>query len=316
MKFDENHLAQLAAVVEAGGVTEGANLLGMTQSAVSRTLSRLEKRLGENLFLTGRRPLIPTLIGRQLAAHGKVILDASRKASETAVSFRAGSSGTVRIGGVPFFMDAFISRMIGEFQMIEPDIRVDQSYGNLPELHVGLRSGQLDLAVCPMGLIVPGSDINFTEILPGRNVVAGSARHPLLKKKRLTSADVLNYPWVAPLPGSPLLSDLHSILLSIGMREVEIRYSGGSLLSVMNYLQETNALTVLPHSVVFAYRNMGQIKTIPIQIPQPERSLGIMQLDGAPRLPASEKLKRFILLGFEDLKTLILRHENAVVWGG
>ena len=138
----------------------------------------------------------------------------------------------------------------------------------------------------------------------------------LLKKKRLTSADVLNYPWVAPLPGSPLLSDLHSILLSIGMREVEIRYSGGSLLSVMNYLQETNALTVLPHSVVFAYRNMGQIKTIPIQIPQPERSLGIMQLDGAPRLPASEKLKRFILLGFEDLKTLILRHENAVVWGG
>ena len=316
MKFDENHLAQLAAVVESGGVTEGANLLGMTQSAVSRTLSTMEKRLGEKLFLAGRRPLIPTLIGRQLAAHGKVILDASRKASETAVSFQAGSSGTVRIGGVPFFMDAFISRMIGSFQMVEPDIRVDQSYGNLPDLHAGLRSGQLDLAICPMGLIAPGSDIVFTEILPGRNVVAGSARHPLLKKKRLTSADVLHYPWVAPLPGSPLLSDLHSILLSIGMREVEVRYSGGSLLSVMNYLQETNALTVLPHSVVFAYRHMGQIRTIPIKIPQPERSLGVMQLTGAPRLPAAEKLTRFILGGFADLKNLILRHENAVVWGG
>lgn len=316
MKFDEKHLAQLAAVVEAGGVTEGANLLGMTQSAVSRTLSAMEKRLGERLFLPGRRPLIPTLIGRQLAAHGKVILDASRKASETAISFQAGSSGTVRIGGVPFFMDAFISRMIGEFQRTQPDIRVDQSYGNLPELHAGLRAGQLDLAICPMGLVVPGMDIDFTQILSARNVVAGSARHPLLSKKRLTSADVLDYPWIAPLPGSPLLSDLHSILLSIGMREVEIRYSGGSLLSVMNYLQETEALTVLPHSVVFAYRNLGQIKTIPIQIPQPERALGIMELQSAPRLPASEKLKRFILLRFEDLKTLIMRHEKAVVWGG
>lgn len=316
MKFDEKHLAQLAAVVEAGGVTEGANLLGMTQSAVSRTLSAMEKRLGEKLFVSGRRPLIPTLIGRQLAAHGKVILDASRKASETALSFQAGSSGTVRIGGVPFFMDAFISRMIGGFQRIEPDIRVDQSYGNLPDLHAGLRSGQLDLAICPMGLVPPGLDVDFTEILPGRNVVAASARHPLLKKKRLTSADVLNYPWISPLPGSPLLADLHSILLSIGMREVEVRYSGGSLLSVMNYLQETDALTVLPHSVVFAYRTLGQIKTIPIKIPQPDRSLGIMQVKGAPGLPASEKLKRFILSGFEDLKTVILRHENTVVWGG
>ncbi len=316
MKFDEKHLVQLAAVVGAGGVTEGANLLGMTQSAVSRTLSALEKRLGEPLFLAGRRPLIPTLIGRQLAEHGKVILEASRKASETALSFQAGSSGTVRIGGVPFFMDAFISRMIGGFQRIEPDIRVEQSYGNMPDLHAELRSGQLDLAICPTGLVQPGTDISFTEILPGRNVVAASARHPLLKKARLTSADVLKYPWISPLPGSPLLADLHSILLSIGMKEVEVRYSGGSLLSVINYLQETNALTVLPHIVVFAYRSLGQIQTIPIKIPQPERSLGIMQMEGAPQFPASEKLKRFILKEFEELKTLILRHENAVVWGG
>jgi DNA-binding transcriptional LysR family regulator len=316
MKFDEKHLVQLAAVVEAGGVTEGANLLGMTQSAVSRTLSTMEKRLGEALFLPGRRPLIPTLIGRQLAAHGKVILEASRKASETVAGFRAGSSGTVRIGGVPFFMDAFISSMIGRFQNIEPAIRVDQSYGNLPELHAGLRSGQLDLAICPMGLVQTGPGMEFTEILPGRNVIAASTRHPLLKKPRLVSADLMDYPWISPLPGSPLVSDLHSILLSIGMREVEVRYSGGNLLSVMNYLQETHALTVLPHSVVFAYRNLGQIQTVPIKIPQPERALGIMQMAQAPRLPASDKLKRFILAGFEDLKTLILRHENAVVWGG
>lgn len=51
MKIDERHLAQLAAVVQAGGVTEGATLLGLSQPAVSRTLAMLEKRLGEPLFL-------------------------------------------------------------------------------------------------------------------------------------------------------------------------------------------------------------------------------------------------------------------------
>jgi len=315
MKIDEKHLAQLAAVVEAGGVTEGANLLGLSQPAVSRTLSTLEKRLGEPLFLPGRRPLVPTIIGQQLAAHGKVILEAGRKASEAIVGFQEGSAGTVRIGGVPFFMDAFISRMIGQFQMQEPDIRVDQSYGNLPEIQAGLRSGQLDMAVCPLGVVEPGSELHFTEILPGRNVVAARARHPLFKKKAITSNDLLRYPWIAPLPGSPLLADLHSILLSIGMSEVNIRYSGGSLMSVLNYLEETNALTVLPQSVLFAFRQTGQFKTIPMKIPQPKRSLGILRLKDAPSLPASEKLERFIGLAFDDLRAIILRHENAVIWG-
>ncbi|MGB3243541.1 MAG: LysR family transcriptional regulator [Sulfitobacter sp.] len=315
MKIDEKHLAQLAAVVEAGGVTEGANLLGMSQPAVSRTLSTLEKRLGEPLFLPGRRPLVPTIIGQQLAAHGKVIFEAGRKASETVVGFRAGSAGTVRIGGVPFFMDAFISRMIGQFQIREPDIRVDQSYGNLPEIQAGLRSGQLDMAVCPLGVVEPGSELEFTQILPGRNVVAARARHPLFKKQSVTSNDLLRYPWIAPLPGSPLLADLHSILLSIGMSEVNVRYSGGSLLSVLNYLEETDAMTVLPQSILFAFRQTRLFKTIPIKIPQPDRSLGILRLKDAPVLPASDKLVRFIGSAFDDLRAIILRHENAVVWG-
>ncbi len=315
MKIEPKHLAQLAAVVEAGGVTEGANLLGLTQPAVSRTLSALEKRLGERLFLPGRRPLVPTLIGRQLAAHGKVILDAGTKASDTVRNFQAGSAGTVRIGGVPFFMDAFISQMIGQFQVRSPDISVDQSYGNMPELQAGLHSGQLDLAICPLGVVEQGSDLAFTEILPGRNVIAARVRHPLFRKKTITTNDLLRYPWIAPLPGSPLLADLHAILLSIGMSELNIRYSGGSLMSVMNYLGETDAMTVLPQSVLFAFRKEGRFKTLPIKIPQPERSLGILKMKDAPKLPATEQLTKFIIAAFDDLRAIILKHENSVIWG-
>ena len=45
MKLDERHLIQLAAVVQTGSVTEGAELLGMTQPAVSRTLTAARGRL-------------------------------------------------------------------------------------------------------------------------------------------------------------------------------------------------------------------------------------------------------------------------------
>ncbi|MGR3524509.1 MAG: LysR substrate-binding domain-containing protein [Paracoccaceae bacterium] len=179
----------------------------------------------------------------------------------------------------------------------------------------GLLSNQLDLAICPIGIVDAGSGFEFTEILPGRNVVACNTRHPLLKKRRLSPTDLLDYPWIAPLPGSPLLADLHAILLSIGMSEVSIRYSGGSLLSVLNYLEETEALTVLPHSVIFAFRQSGRVTVLPTPIPQPERSLGILRVKTAARLPASEKLSQHIVTRFDDLRALIKRHENTVVWG-
>ena len=315
MKIDERHLAQLAAVVETGGVTEGARLMGLSQPAVSRTLSTLEKRLGEPLFIPGRRPLVPTRLGRQLALQGGVILDAGRKASDAVEGFRRGSTGDLRIGGVPFFMDAIISRMIGQFQVSQPDIRVEQTYGHLEELAAGLRAGQLDFAIAPMGVVDPSSDISFHEILPGRNVVAARATHPLVRKKSITTNDVLSFPWIAPLPGSPLMADLHSILLSIGVTRLNVRYTGGSLASVLNYMEETDSLTVLPQSVLFAYRSGGKYRPVPLKIPQPDRSLGILSLKDAPLQPAAKRLNKFLIGAFDDMRSMILHYENKVIWG-
>jgi DNA-binding transcriptional LysR family regulator len=315
MKLNERHLIQLAAVIDAGGVSEAAALLGMTQPAVSRSLAMLEARVGEPLFLKGRRPLQPTALGRQLGTHGREMLGAARKASDALASWRRGTSGVVRIAGVPFFIDAMISRMIAEFQNLEPDVSVQQGYANLPEVLAGLKADQIDLGIVPLGEGGAAAGFDFTEILPARNVVACRAGHPLLRQRRLRAGDLVAYPWVAPLPGSPLLSDLHTILLAFGLSDLNIRYSGGSLLSVVNYLAETNALTVLPFSVVFALRREGRITVLPLDIPQPHRALGLLRRAGAARGPAADRFAAHIVGAFDELKHLIRRHENAVVWG-
>lgn len=136
-----------------------------------------------------------------------------------------------------------------------------------------------------------------------------------MRRRRLTTKDLIDFPWIAPLPGSPLLADLHAILLSIGMSEINVRYSGGSLLSVFNYLEETDALTVLPHSVVFAHRKDRRVTVLPVDIPQPARTLGILRLADGPRLPSADRLARHITQRFDDLRQLIKRHENSIVWG-
>lgn len=203
MKIDERHLIQLAAVVKTGGVTEGAALLGLAQPAVSRTLSMLEMRLGEPLFIKGRRPLQPTPLCLSLSEQGLVMLAASRKASDLVESFRVGKSGVVRVGGTPFFMDALIAGLCAEFQVTRPDVRIDQTYGYFPDLRAALKADQIDLAICPIDILDEGSGLEFQQILPGRNVIACRVTHPLLLKRRLQPSQLLDYPWVAPPPGSP-----------------------------------------------------------------------------------------------------------------
>ena len=316
MKIDERHLVQLAAVVQCGGVTEGANLLGMTQPAVSRTLGMLERRLGEALFVRGKRPLQPTALGRALAEHGQIMLASSRKAAELVDGFRQGRSGLVRVGGTPFFMDALISGMVAEFQNERPDVRVEQSYGYLPDLRGEINADRIDLAICPIDILDEGSGLEFQEVLPGRNIVACRATHPLLARRRLRPRELLDYPWIAPPPGSPLLADMRSLMLSLGATEIKVRYSGGSLTSAVNYMKATDALTILPHSVVFAFRKEKAITALPLEVPHPERALGLLRRAGAPRAPSVEALSTHIRSSFDRLKHLIKRHEQAVVWGG
>ncbi len=314
MKLNETHLMQLSAVVDAGSVSNGAAALGLSQPAVSRSLMQLEARVGKPLFVKGRRPLQATPLGLQLATHGRHILTESRRATEAVQSLLRGSRGLVRVGGVPFFIDAMISRMIAGFQNMHPDVTFEQSYGNLREVSLALGADQLDLGIVPLGTSGVPEGLDFHPILAARNVVACRVGHPLLRTKRQDLGDLGRYPWIAPLPGSPLLADLFAIRSSVGSAELDIRYSGGSLLSVMNYMVETDALTILPFSVVFAERKQNRITVLPVDIPQPQRHLGILRRADSAGNPAAGLFADFVVQSFGAMQQLILRHENAVVW--
>lgn len=312
MKLDEKHLVQLAAVVEHGSVSKGAVALAMTQPAVSRTLAQLEKRLGEQLFEPGRKPLIPTPLGEALALHGQAIHTAARRASQVLEEFQQGQTGVVRVGGTPYFMDGIISTMIAEYQNCVPNVRVDQTYGYFHELREALSAHRIDLAICPVDILEEESELSFSEILPGRNVIACRSTHPLLGKKPASIEALQSFPWIAPPPGSPLHADLRDTLYALGAREIKIRYSGASLGAVLNYLRGTDGLAVLPHSVVFTYRKRAGISALPNDIQQRNRALGLLRLRDGQSPPAVDNLARHIEKGFDSLRHSIQKHERMV----
>lgn len=316
MKLDPRHLEILAAIVDHGGLTEGAEALGKSQPSVSRSLSLLEARLGAGLFEKGKRPLRPTEICLGLAMEGRKIIEANRNASDLVASFKAGRSGIVRVGGTPIFMDGVISGMIAEFQMSYPDIRIDQSYDYAAGLLRQLETGSLDIAICPMNPQAVPDDYSFTAILPGRNVIACASTHPLAAKSSVKLTDILPYSWIAPPANSPLYEDLRNVLTAMGMRDFKVGFSGGSLTSVINILERSDALTVLPYSVVFMLRRQNTLSALPIKIGHPERNLGLLWKTDATLRPSVRRFRQFIEKEFTTLSATILRHEQNALWRG
>jgi DNA-binding transcriptional LysR family regulator len=230
-------------------------------------------------------------------------------------SYRAGKAGAVRMGGTPIFMDGVIVAMIAGFQMQNPDVRIEQSYGYAGDLSDRVLNGTLDLAICPLRGedMLPG--LQFDGVLPGRNVIACREGHPLAHAHAVTAADLTRFAWIAPPGNSPLYQDLQRVLASIGAESsYRISYSGGSLSAVMEMLAGSDSLTVLPYSVVFMLRRQYRVGALSIRIEHPDRRLGVLSAKGGTPSPAAKRLKGFLLTQFETLAATIQHRERQAVW--
>lgn len=148
MRLDTESLRALKLVVEVGGVTEAAERLCLSQSAVSWKLRRLEERVGRPLLNRDGRALRPTNHGRELIGFADRILSAH----DAAVERLRGSAltGTVRLAATDDFAVGRLAALAGRFRDAHPgvhlQIRVDASLA-VADL---VEAGEVDLAVMPV----------------------------------------------------------------------------------------------------------------------------------------------------------------------
>ncbi|WP_454908353.1 LysR family transcriptional regulator [Variovorax gossypii] len=102
-----SNVSVLAAVVEGGSFANAATALGLTPSGVSRSIARLEARIGVRLFDRTTRSLNLTDEGRLLYANINPLV----LGIEDAVTIASGASGAVR-GRLRVNTDAFTSRLL------------------------------------------------------------------------------------------------------------------------------------------------------------------------------------------------------------
>ncbi|NEH99591.1 LysR family transcriptional regulator [Rhizobium leguminosarum] len=177
------------AIARRGTFRAAAIDLGMSTTALSHTIGRLEAGLGVRLFNRTTRSVSLTDAGRLFVQQVGPTLQDLHAALDLVRSHRETPSGTIRINAAPFAARAIISPLVLEFLRRYPDMNVDiVTEGKMVDI---VKEG-FDLGVRVEGL-VPTDMIAVSLGRPQRHAVVGSPEYFKKHGRPMVPPDLLNH---------------------------------------------------------------------------------------------------------------------------
>ena len=148
---DLKRLRTFVAVAELGTVSKAALLLRISQSALSRQISDLEKEFGVRLFDRVGRRLILTAIGEQVLDDCRRVLGEVGSLGARLELLRRGGSGVLRVAASPQTIESVLSSFLPRYSERFPNVQVRliEALGHEQlvllergEVHLGIRHDQ------------------------------------------------------------------------------------------------------------------------------------------------------------------------------
>jgi len=247
MHIEIRHLKTIKAIHEAGGLARAADVLNITQSALSHQVKGLEDQVGVELFVRRSKPLKLSAAGHRLLKMAEKILPELELLEEDFNGLKSGKSGRLHIAIECHACFEWLFPVLEEFRKAWPDVDVDirpgLAFGALP----ALEREEVDLVVSSDPENIEGVD--FTGLFDYEPVFVAASQHPLAAKDFVTAEDFRDQMLITyPVERSRL--DIFSQLLTPakvepkGVRQVE-------LTSVILLLVASNrGVAVLPDWVV------------------------------------------------------------------
>jgi DNA-binding transcriptional LysR family regulator len=189
MRVDFNLFRVFAAIYTNGGVSAAAEVLHLTQPAVSHALARLRDQLGDPLFVRLGQGMVPTPVAHKLIGPVRKALGEIEQAVKAIESFDpALAAMQFRIGFNALMEAALFPRIVCEILPKAPGIRVEAVRYNRADMAMALASSQLN-AVIDIEMANPGEMIHSRRLASGRIVGVARRDHPVVTGKAPVSLD-------------------------------------------------------------------------------------------------------------------------------
>jgi len=206
--FTVTALRVVQAVVGTGSFTAAADLLGYTQSAVSRQVSAAEAAAGVPLFVRGARGVVPTPAGARVARRAAAALTEIDAVGTDLAGLADALAGRVVLGAFPTATWVLAPRAVATVRRRHPGLTVVLQEASTPTQLRQLRAGRIDVAVIGMGADLPAYDLDGLRrdhLVDGTSLVAVGRDHRFAGRERVSVTELADEEWVVGkgLSGDP-----------------------------------------------------------------------------------------------------------------
>ena len=257
--METQHIRFVRSVAKHGSISAAAREHGMTQSALTKIVSRAEDLVGARLFDRKSR-------GVELTPFGQLFLDRMIKVeqemlnlSQDIQAMKAGEGGTVSVGIGQFWIGRIVPNVIARLTNDSSDVRVQITTGARSELFQRLQNGDIDLLLgritdeLPTGNWEEAREYDLPDGLSGEPLaevqlhLTVREEHPLTKLERpVTPEDLKPYGWALAPSSDPTTNHIKDTFSRLGISMKPPTIEAVSYNLIVGLVHSTDLITVLP----------------------------------------------------------------------
>jgi len=213
--MDFKQLAYFVHVVDLGGFSRAARVLGVAQPAISRHVRSLEVELRQSLLIRNGRGATPTEAGKRLLEHARGILQQVDRARREVEETKGAPVGHVVVGFPPTVALHLAVPVVREFRKRYPRASLSIAEGLSATIHEWLLVGRVDVGVLYNPVASPAIEIRplQEEQLCLFGPASGKDAAPALRLR-----DLPRFPLIIPSRPNAIRMVVETHLAAIGLR--------------------------------------------------------------------------------------------------
>jgi LysR family transcriptional regulator, regulator of abg operon len=289
-------LRDFLAVVKAGSLRGGAQALGVSQPAITKSIRQLEDELRMKLLQRSGRGATATQAGKAFLARARVIQSELAKIEQDLDELRGGGGGAVVIGASPAAAILLVPDAIARLHRIRPAMRIRLVEGLARSLMPLVRDETLDFSIGQKGYEKLDRAIRFTPLVRIPVIIAGRRGHPLAGVRSLRELSTTT--WISFTPAAGHLQRLYA---GAGLPAPRVIVQCESYASALGLMVKTDALGLVVPQLLSEPYAKGTLQQMRIAEAVPPLTFGIFRRSDAPLTPAAAAMAHAVTETARDL---------------
>ncbi|WP_028545052.1 selenium metabolism-associated LysR family transcriptional regulator [Paenibacillus taiwanensis] len=260
VSFHQLHI--FYTVASRGSFSAAAQVLHMTQPAVTMQIQSLEDYFGSKLFHRSTKKLQLSDAGRTLLPYARRSLDLVQETEQAMVSFTKELHGKLQLGASLTIGEYVLPHLLGKFGVEHPQTSLSMRVMNTTQIMEGIRAHRLDLGLVEAPVI--DGDMVVEAVMEDEMMLIVPAGHHLAGKEQVSLQDALACSYVLREEGSGTRKVMEDALQQQGvdLRSLQVVMELGSTGAVKSAVEAGLGVTMLSPSAVRHERQLGLVKAL------------------------------------------------------